>query len=175
VSSAHFNNSQTALTLVRLCEIDPDGWTEHMAVTRDPLHAQWVRIRERRGLEAMRASQDKLALQIYRSIGFDRLCKDLGRLSVVTDAPFWMPTDNWLWRALLERARVIVPLPDGRIAAADRKNDPRKLIGTSPRYAPPAAGDKKPPSVDQALGVNSLVSEEEEEASSENSFETSTA
>ena len=156
VSSAHFNDSQTTLTLVRLCEIDPGGWTEHMAATRDTLHTQWTRIHKTKGLEAMRAAQDKLALQIYRAIGFDRLHKDIGRLTVITDAPGWKPSDNWFWRALFERVRALVPLSDGRIAAADRLNDPRKISGKSARYVRPATGGKGPPTPEEALGENSI-------------------
>lgn len=164
VSSTHFNNSHTVLMLMRLCEIDPDGWTEHMAVTRDPLRIQWTRIHERKGMETMRASQDRLALQIYRTIGFDRMKRDCGKLSIVTGAPYTLASDNWFWRALFERARALVPFEDGTIAPADRPNDRWKVKGKCARYEPPVIARNGPPTVDEALGVNSVPSDDSHES-----------
>jgi len=161
VSSSHFNDSQTALMLLRLCEIDPDRWTDHMALTRDLLHAQWTRTKLRNGLDAMRSAQDRLALQLYRAIGYDRLKKGLAKLHMMTGAPNTVANDNWFWRALVERSRAIVPGIDGTIAPADRPNDRWKLTGKCVVFEPPSRLGDSPPTVNEALGQNVVPSDEE--------------
>jgi hypothetical protein len=170
VSSTYFNDAQTQTILVRLCEIDPDGWTNHLRVTRDRLHAQMVRLRERHSDDYMRETQDRLALQIYRSIGYERFIEGLKKLDFVTDAPFWEPTDNWLWRALVERTGEIVPGPDGWVAPSDRPKDRCKLANHQLRSAPPIRRvveerriTSAPAEVSQALGDNIIEPVEQDE------------
>jgi hypothetical protein len=160
VSSSHFNDAQTRLTLIRLCEIDPDNWTAHMGLTRDHLHKQMVRIRERQNVGSMLTAQEELAEDIFSAIGFDRFVRRLWRLRIIPDAPYWLPTDNWIWRALAERMRLVVPLPNGHLAPAARRTDVRsvrnqKLTGYNREGYPARAETEEESMIVEALGYNS--------------------
>jgi hypothetical protein len=121
--SRHFNSDYAGLWLLRLCEIDPDNWTGHLAVLRDLVHALMTDIRLKDGYEAMIQAQDNMAASIYDAIGFSRFRAGLMNIACITDAPYYVPSDNWFWRSLVERQRLVLVSPDGRIAPRDNPSN----------------------------------------------------
>ena len=114
----------------------------------------------------MEGFQNELSEAIYTAIGFDRFFSGLSKLHFVPDAPHWLQTDNWIWRALAERRAVVTCYEDGSIAPSARPSDKRKIknkklqIATE-RLQPPTTEEPTKSEfelqIDRALGENSLA------------------
>jgi hypothetical protein len=109
VNSGYLSDSKARLILLRLCEVDPDGWVAHFNSLRGLLHRQMTRIRVTRGVEVMQQVQDELAEQILDVIGPERLATDMRDLLFLGNASDVTPSDNWFHRALVERRCLIEP------------------------------------------------------------------
>ena len=125
--SGFIANSQARNILLRLCEIDPDHWTAHVSLLRDLLHRQFSRILVEKGYNRMMTVQDELSKDIFNVIGPERYFKDFSSLRYVTDASGSLPTDNWLWRSLLERQQIVVPTFGGGISWNQAPSDGRTV------------------------------------------------
>ena len=152
-ASRYFADSQARVTLVRLCEIDPDQWAGHVAALRDKIHQQMVRILEQRGYDDLCELCRELACDIYGVIGFERFVEGLDHLSFggLPPNPFSSsrrPCDDWLIDGLLEAGRIVVD-EGGQIADADRPADLRAV----PEKALVATAGEELEGVDLALGA----------------------
>ena len=121
-----------------------------MSCLRELLHKQMVRIRDSRGYEGMVGMQDELAVDVLTSIGFDRFAEQAGNLAIVPNAPGLLATDNWVWRSLFERTRLLIPFADGSIAHARNPSD-RRMVMNELLVPFPGPGDSKNPFMWQDL------------------------
>ena len=115
VRSSHYDDHFSRQTLLRLCEIDPDNWTQHFGLLRDSLYRSFAHIREADPLESetdslvsMIRAQDELARDIIGVTGFERLVSGLFDLHLLRDAPVGPPSDNWFWRCVFEREEFVI-------------------------------------------------------------------
>jgi hypothetical protein len=156
--------------LLRLCEVAPDHWTDHLAITRDKLHELFRSLRDE-GEQA----QDELAADVLAVIGFDRLATEFAnehtRLDLSPVAWWERPSDIWLWRALVERLKIVMvpnpPVSVTWIALAARPSDRRALANIQIAQEPaqqqvelPATDvdlEIDPTLVDSALGPAPVV------------------
>ena len=145
--SSHYECRRSRLTLLRLCEIDPDNWTQHFSLLRDSVYKQFESVKDTHGLERMITVQDELARQIFKVTGFDRFIEGLPHLHSVKDAPVGAPSDNWYWRSLLERQNLILSfcVPDNEavtLSSGTYPNERRPLPSpSSVIHVPPTNGD----------------------------------
>jgi len=92
--------------LMRLCEITPEHWTRHLALTREPLH---ILFRELQGTmtsaeNSSSEHQDQIAGDIFGVIGPDLLFKGLQDVYLSNDSN--TPSDEWFWQSIFERKRL---------------------------------------------------------------------
>lgn len=140
IQSDAVNDAQARVTVLRLCEIDPDEWFEHLACCRALLHQQMNRILSTRSAEALQTMQDELAEDIVAAIGFDRLARDLGKLRLTKDLRPEDPSEDWLFEATFVRRGLVVMTKDGRIAPANNETYLRTIASASLYDGPTSAG-----------------------------------
>ena len=108
VRSSHYDIRFSHQTLLRLCEIDPDSWTQQFALLRDSVYKFFAYVRKNYCLKSMITSQEELAHDVFGVTGFDRFMEGLSGLYFVRDGPVGVPSDNWYYRSLLERQKLIL-------------------------------------------------------------------
>ena len=147
VRSSHYDIRFSRQVLLRLCEIDPDHWTQQFSLLRDSMYAFFEDIRITGSLESMVAAQNDLAQDIFGVTGFDRFLEGLSDLYFVKDGPVGVPSDNWYWRSLSERRRLVLIhyiADTGELGLSPHTNPNERRPLPSPLisiHAPPSIGD----------------------------------
>jgi hypothetical protein len=153
VDSKHFNVDYSRLALLRLCEIAPDHWPSHFALTRDLLAAMFRGMAATLGMKVCWEAQEDMAKGIWTVIGFDRFESGLGMLSFDARAD---ANDRWFWDALTNPRSgdscIIIRSQRGDwfIAPQARPNDLRCVERGMPiRFStlPPAQAPVSPPEI----------------------------
>jgi Pyridine nucleotide-disulphide oxidoreductase len=96
-----------SLEIIAACRSSPSNWVNYVSRARKALSRHFTHIRRNKGLAAMEAEQNSIARQLYQIVGIEQFARSAGMMSIINDAPGAIPSDNWLWRALIERLELI--------------------------------------------------------------------